>query len=138
MADLERFHAAQAGTYETALAELRAGEKRSHWMWFILPQIAGLGRSPMAQRYAIADLQEAREYLADPVLGARLKACVAAALEHRDRSARAIFGPPDDMKFRSCLTLFEAAAPHEPLFGEALDTFYQGERDPETLKRLTI
>jgi len=136
LADLSRFTNAQEGIYETALAELEAGRKRSHWMWFVLPQIAGLGSSAMARRYAIADLAEARAYLRDPVLGARLRACVAAVLQHPGRSANAIFGSPDDLKFRSCLTLFEAADPEEPLFRDALEVFYGGVRDERTLRVL--
>ena len=136
MSDLSRFTAAQEGVYETALAELEAGRKRSHWMWFVLPQIAGLGSSPMAQRYAIADLDEARAYLCDPVLGARLRACVAAVLKHSGRTAHAIFGSPDDLKFCSCLTLFEAADREEPLFRDALEVFYDGARDERTLRQL--
>jgi len=136
MADLSRFTAAQEGVYATALAELEAGRKRTHWMWFVLPQLAGLGSSAMAQRYAIADLAEARAYLGDPVLGERLRACVAAVLAHSDRTAHVIFGSPDDLKFCSCLTLFELADPAEPLFRDALDAFYGGVRDPRTLRLL--
>jgi uncharacterized protein (DUF1810 family) len=133
MPDLQRFHLAQETTYATALSELKAGFKRSHWMWFIFPQIAGLGTSEMARRYAIVDLDEARKYLSDPVLGARLKDSVTAVLAHKDKTAHAIFGSPDDVKFRSCLTLFERADPEEPLFGRALEVFYEGERDPKTI-----
>ncbi|MEZ5933366.1 MAG: DUF1810 domain-containing protein [Alphaproteobacteria bacterium] len=136
MDDLARFTEAQAPVHPTALAELEAGRKRSHWMWFILPQLRGLGRSAMAERYGIADIAEARRYLADPVLGARLKTCVAAVIGHPERTAHEIFGSPDDLKFRSCLTLFAAADPSEPLFGQALDMFYAGERDPGTLALL--
>ncbi|MEQ8655603.1 MAG: DUF1810 domain-containing protein [Kiloniellales bacterium] len=136
MVSLARFHDAQERIYPTALAELRAGRKRSHWMWFIFPQIAGLGRSQTARHYAIADLAEAKAYLSDPVLGARLRACIAAVLSHRDRKAREIFATPDDMKFRSCLTLFEAADPSEPLFGEALAVFYEAARDARTIDLL--
>ncbi|MBX2853560.1 MAG: DUF1810 domain-containing protein [Rhodobacteraceae bacterium] len=137
---LERFHTAQSGVIEGALKELRAGRKRSHWIWFILPQIAGLGRSAMSQRYAISDLAEAEAYLADQILAARLTDCVVAALTHREKSAQEIFGSPDDLKFRSCLTLFEAAAPEDSaakaLFAEGLSVFYNGARDPETLQQL--
>lgn len=136
MDDLARFTDAQASVYQTALAELEAGRKRSHWIWFILPQLRGLGRSAMAERYGIADIAEARRYLADPVLSARLKACVAAVIGHPERTAQEIFGSPDDLKFRSCLTLFAAADPSEPLFDQALDMFYAGERDPRTLELL--
>jgi uncharacterized protein (DUF1810 family) len=136
VSDLQRFVEAQARDYETALAELRAGHKRSHWIWYVFPQIAGLGFSPTSQFYAIASLEEARAYLAHPLLGPRLKTCVAAVLAHRDVSARAMLGSPDDAKFRSCLTLFAAADPDEPLFGEALQTFFGGEPDRATLDRL--
>ena len=134
--NLARFVEAQRGTYETALAELRAGQKRSHWMWFIFPQIAGLGSSSMAQHYAISSIEEAQAYLADPVLGPRLKACTEAVNGHDGRSAHAIFGSPDDMKFRSSMTLFGEAAPAEPAFRTALDRYFGGERDPLTLSRL--
>ena len=135
MNDLQRFIDAQERDYARALAELQAGRKRSHWIWYILPQIHGLGRSSMSQRYAIQSRAEAEAYLAHPLLGPRLKACVAAILAHRDQSARRILGSPDDLKFRSCLTLFAAVAPDEPLFAEALAAFYEGP-DPETLARL--
>ncbi|SFL16448.1 DUF1810 domain-containing protein [Methylobacterium pseudosasicola] len=134
--NLERFVAAQEGVHERALAELRAGEKRSHWMWFIFPQIAGLGSSPMAQRYAIGSLDEARAYLAHPVLGPRLRTCTAAVSGVTGRSAHAIFGSPDDMKFRSSMTLFARAAPEEPQFAEALARYFGGEPDPLTLAKL--
>ncbi len=134
--DLGRFVAAQEGVYPQALAELRAGEKRSHWMWFIFPQIAGLGSSPMAQRYALGSLAEARAYLAHPTLGARLRACTTAVNAVSGRSAHAIFGSPDDVKFRSSLTLFSAAAPDEPLFAEALARYFSAEPDPRTLAKL--
>jgi len=130
--DVQRFRDAQAGVIDDALAELADGRKRSHWMWFVFPQLAGLGRSAMAARYALASLDDARAYLADPVLGPRLRACTRAVLRHRDRSAHAIFGSPDDLKFRSCMTLFALAAPAEPLFREALDAFFGGVPDPVT------
>lgn len=136
MSDLSRFTLAQAPVYSTALSELEAGRKRTHWMWFIFPQLAGLGRSETARYYGVRDLAEARAYLADPVLGPRLRECAAAVLRHGDRTAHEIFGAPDDLKFRSCMTLFEFAAPDEPLFGEALGTFYGGERDGQTLRML--
>lgn len=135
MHTLSRFVEAQRDMYETALAELRAGQKRSHWMWFVLPQIAGLGHSAMAQRYAIADRAEAEAYLAHPVLGRRLVETVEAVLMHPDKTARQIFGSPDDMKFKSCLTLFEAAGGGD-IFERALEVFYGGEKDEETLRRL--
>jgi len=134
--DLDRFVAAQAGVYPRALAELEAGEKRSHWMWFIFPQIAGLGSSPMAQRYAIGSLDEARAYLGHPVLGARLRTCTTAVNRVSGRSARAIFGSPDDVKFRSSMTLFSVAAPDEPLFAETLATYFGAEPDPLTVAKL--
>ena len=133
---LSRFVDAQAGAYEVALAELRRGRKASHWMWFVFPQVAGLGLSPTSRFYAIGTLEEARAYLAHPLLGPRLRACVAAVLGHPDRSAREIFGSPDDMKFRSCLTLFAQAGPQEGMFTEALQAFFSGEPDPLTIERL--
>ncbi|WP_294260176.1 DUF1810 domain-containing protein [uncultured Sphingomonas sp.] len=132
--DLERFVTAQAGVYPAALAELRAGEKRSHWMWFVFPQIAGLGRSAIAAAYAIGSLEEARAYLAHPVLGQRYLECVKALLTHRGRSAEAIMGTVDAMKLRSSLTLF-AAAGGGALVEEALRTFF-GEPDRATLERI--
>lgn len=134
--DLERFRQAQAHTYAQALAELRAGRKASHWMWFVFPQVAGLGSSPMARRYAIASLAEARAYLADPVLGPRLRECVRAINAHDGVSAHDIFGWPDEMKLRSSLTLFARAAPGETAFAEALDRYFGGEPDAATLERL--
>lgn len=135
MDQLSRFHDAQKRHYAGALAELKDGCKRSHWMWFIFPQIHGLGASSMSQHYAIADLSEAQEYLRDPVFGARLRECIAAVLGHRNATARAIFGYPDDLKFCSCLTLFELADPTEKLFKEALNAFYEGSRDSKTILR---
>ena len=134
--DLQRFVAAQDGVWERALAELRAGAKRSHWMWFVFPQIEGLGFSAMAQKYALGGLAEARAYLAHPLLGPRLLACTAAMNRHEGKSAQAILGQPDDMKFRSSMTLFEAADPGEPAFAEALERYFGGERDRATLERL--
>ena len=137
--DLARFVRAQAGLYDTALAELRAGRKRSHWIWFIFPQIAGLGRSSTAQTYAIASLAEARAYLAHPLLGARLRECsaaVAALATSTGKSANAIFGDPDDIKFRSSMTLFACAAPEEAVFRSCLASYFGGQPDPATLQRL--
>lgn len=136
--DLQRFVTAQdgGGTYQQALAEVRRGHKTSHWMWFVFPQLAGLGRSPMAQRYAIASLAEARAYLRHPVLGARLRECAAVVAAGDAPSAEAIFGPTDAMKLRSSMTLFARAAPDEPVFQEVLDRYYGGAADPETLRRL--
>ena len=138
MPDLERFVSAQATTYDRALAELRAGQKRSHWMWFVFPQIAGLGSSPTAQRYAIADLAEARAYLAHPVLGPRLAECARALLGVEGRSAAQILGHPDDLKLRSSMTLFAEAAgePDAAVFREVLERYYDGEPDPATLGKL--
>jgi uncharacterized protein (DUF1810 family) len=134
---LDRFVAAQAGVYDQALAELEAGRKRTHWMWFVFPQIAGLGHSAMARHYAIASRREAAAYLAHPLLGSRLVACTAAVLRHRGTPADLIFGDVDAVKFRSSMTLFEAAAvENEPLFGTALESFHRGKRDPRTLELL--
>lgn len=134
--NLQRFVDAQARTYESALAELTAGAKRTHWMWFIFPQIAGLGSSSTARFYAIGSLEEARAYLAHPVLGPRLRACTAAVLAVEGRSAHEIFGSPDDLKFRSSMTLFGEAAPGEPLFGRALADYFDARPDPRTLEIL--
>lgn len=134
--DLARFVAAQAPVYERALAELRAGRKESHWMWFVFPQIEGLGVSVTAQTYAIRSLAEAKAYLAHPLLGARLKDCAAAVLAVNAKSAQAIFGTPDELKFRSSMTLFARAAPDEPLFREALEKYFDGKDDEATLARL--
>ena len=131
--DLDRFVAAQAPIYAQALAELRAGQKRSHWMWFVFPQPAGLGRSPTAIFYAIASAGEARFYLAHPLLGARLSECVDAVLGHRGRSAESILGVVDAMKLKSSMTLFEAAAEDPAPFAALLDAFFDGERDDATL-----
>ena len=131
---LERFVEAQAagGTYTQALRELRAGRKTSHWMWFVFPQVAGLGRSSTAQAYAIASLQEARDYLAHPVLGPRLRESVAAVLTHTDRTAEQVFGGIDALKLRSSMTLFARADPAEPAFAAVLEAFYGGEADQRT------
>jgi uncharacterized protein (DUF1810 family) len=134
--DLERFVDAQARNYDDALAELRRGRKASHWMWYVFPQVEGLGSSPMAQAYAIGSLAEARAYLEHPLLGPRLKACVAALLALEGRTAHEILGSPDDLKLRSSLTLFAEAAPAEPCFQAALDRYYGGAADPRTLARL--
>lgn len=133
---LDRFVTAQEPTYESALAELRAGEKHGHWMWFIFPQIGGLGYSETAQFYAISDLGEARDYLAHDLLGSRLIRCTQAVLAWESRrSAEQIFGEVDAMKFASCMTLFEAAGGNV-CFSLALDAFYEGKRDPLTLDLL--
>ena len=134
--DLRRFVSAQDGVYEDALSKLRAGRKRSHWMWFVFPQVAGLGSSAMARRYAVGSLDEARAYLAHPVLGERLRRCAAAVNRHADRSAHAIFGSPDDVKFRSSMTLFAEADPGETAFTAALARFFENLPDPATIERL--
>lgn len=133
---LGRFIDAQESSYAQALTELRRGRKTGHWIWFIFPQIEGLGASPTSRFYAIASLDEARAYLAHPLLGSRLRECVAAVNGIAGSSAHAIFGSPDDLKFRSSLTLFAAADPNEPLFEAALAKYYAGERDPLTLRKL--
>lgn len=133
---LDRFLTAQARDYPQALAELRAGRKRTHWIWYVLPQLRGLGRSPMARDYGIADRQEAIDYLAHPVLGPRLVECVHAVLGHPDKTAVEMLGEVDAMKLRSCLTLFAAVAPGEPCFAKALAVFYGDEPDAQTLRLL--
>jgi uncharacterized protein (DUF1810 family) len=133
---LQRFVDAQAPVHDIALAELRAGRKRSHWMWFVFPQIAGLGRTEMAARYAIASLAEARAYLAHPVLGPRLVECVDALLGLTGRSAHEIMGSPDDLKLRSSATLFAVAAGAGSPLQRLLDVYYAGEPDARTLALL--
>jgi len=130
--DLGRFVEAQAAVYEGALAELRRGRKTGHWMWFIFPQIAGLGRSSMSQHYAVASLEEARAYLEHPVLGPRLRACSEAILAADAGSIDAVLGPVDAMKLRSSMTLFRRAAPDEQLFTRVLDRWYGGAPDAAT------
>lgn len=134
--DLQRFVSAQRGVFDRALAELRQGRKTSHWMWFVFPQIEGLGHSEMSVRYAISMVDEAIAYWRHDLLGPRLRACIEALLTHPERSAREIMGSPDDRKLRSSLTLFAQAIPDEPLFAEALRRFFDGRPDPETLARL--
>jgi uncharacterized protein (DUF1810 family) len=135
--DLERFVAAQEPLFATALAELQAGRKRTHWMWFIFPQLRGLGRSATAVRYGIASLEEARAYLAHPLLGPRLERCTNAVLGVAGRTLHEIFGSPDDMKLHSSMTLFDLAAgePASP-YRKALGRWWQGTPDPQTLKLL--
>ena len=125
--DLERFVQAQSGVHEQALAELRAGGKRSHWMWFVFPQVEGLGRSATAQQYAIGSLAEARAYLAHPVLGPRLRESAAAARDFAGTPEQ-LLGPIDEEKLRSSMTLFESADPDEAVFGEVLERHYGGSR----------
>ena len=134
--DLDRFVSAQNDIYDVALAEIRLGAKRSHWMWFIFPQVAGLSGSYRGQLYAIQSLQEAQEYLAHPVLGARLRECCETVMAIEGKSAHDIFDSPDDLKFRSCLTLFAEAAPDEVLFRNLLKKYYDGETDTLTLQNL--
>lgn len=134
--DLDRFVDAQADTYDRALAEIRSGRKRSHWMWYVFPQLAGLGTSAMSERFAIASLDEARAYLRHPVLGARLDECFGALLGIERRSAREIFGSPDDLKLRSCATLFAEAAPDNDVFVRVLDRYFGGRRDERTVALL--
>jgi uncharacterized protein (DUF1810 family) len=135
MSDLQRFVDAQGRVIARVREELKAGEKRSHWMWFIFPQIAGLGRSETARRYAIASLDEAKAYAGHPVLGPRLRECTQLVLGVQGRGAQEIFGHPDDLKFRSCMTLFSRAT-GDPLFRQALESLFGGEEDPETVKRI--
>jgi uncharacterized protein (DUF1810 family) len=135
-ADLERFVDAQDGIYERALSELRAGRKRSHWMWFVFPQLRGLGRSAMADRYGLASLEEAVGYLAHPVLGPRLRECTAAVNGVARKSASEIFGFPDDLKFHSSMTLFHLADASDPQFAEALRKYFGGRDDTGTLELL--
>ena len=134
--DLQRFVDAQHGTYAQALAELRAGRKHFHWIWYVFPQIAGLGFSAMSVRYAISSLDEARAYLAHDVLGPRLRECVSTLNALPTRDAVDVLGHIDAVKLRSCLTLFMAAAPKEPLFRDALAKFFGGDADEATLARL--
>ena len=133
--DLDRFVTAQEPVYATVVAELRAGAKRGHWIWFIFPQMRGLGRSATAHRFGITSRDEAAAYLAHPVLGPRLRECAALLCEHADRSATQILGHPDDMKVCSSMTLF-AHAGHDAVFRDVLDAFYGGRDDPATLELL--
>jgi len=134
MTDLDRFVAAQEPVFAAVLAELRAGRKQTHWMWFVFPQLAALGRSPTAKYYGLADLDAARAYLGHPVLGPRLIACTRLVNAVAGRSAHDIFGTPDDLKFRSCVTLFHRAAPDEAAFGEALRKYFGGVEDAPTVE----
>jgi uncharacterized protein (DUF1810 family) len=134
--DLQRFVDAQAPVIDRVRGELRAGRKRSHWMWFVFPQVAGLGNSAMAVRYALGSLAEAHAYVAHPVLGPRLRECTRLVLAVRDRPIGAILGHPDDLKFHSCMTLFRRAAPQDQIFADALRKFFAGEDDAASLARL--
>lgn len=131
--DLSRFTDAQERDYETALDEIRAGRKRTHWMWYIFPQVDGLGRTSTAKYYAIKDLGEAQAYLAHPVLGPRLLEISQALLALRESDPHRIFDSPDDLKLRSCMTLFEAADTQQPVFRRVLEKYYNGCRDDKTL-----
>ncbi|MGU3494302.1 DUF1810 domain-containing protein [Xanthobacteraceae bacterium A53D] len=135
--DLERFVTAQFTVFDDAMAELERGRKQSHWIWFVFPQMRGLGRSAMANRYGISGMEEAKAYLAHPLLSERLAAATEATLPHAAEGAHALFGSPDDLKFRSSMTLFAHAGGREGLlYRKALDAFYDGQEDAETLRLL--
>ena len=136
--DLERFVSAQRGRYNTALAEIRRGRKESHWIWYIFPQIAGLGMSSTSRHYAISGLDEAAAYLAHPVLGERLEEISRALLEVPTDNASQVFGWPDDMKLRSSMTLFSLVKPGNPVFSAVLDKFFGGQKDESTLQILGL
>ena len=135
---LDKFVTAQARDYETALDEIRSGRKRSHWMWYIFPQLQGLGFSSTAQYYGIRDLEQAKDYMAHPVLGPRLVEISEALLSLGTSNPTAVMGYPDDLKLCSCMTLFEVAVPEEPVFGQVIDKFYSGHRDRLTLEILGL
>ncbi len=130
--DVERFVVAQSGIYDGVMAELAAGLKEGHWMWFVFPQVSGLGSSPTAKRYAITSIEEAKAYLGHPVLGPRLRQCVRLLLGADDRSAESILGPVDALKLHSSATLFGDVAPYDPMFQQLLDRFYDGRKDAAT------
>lgn len=134
--NLQRFISAQAPLYPTVIAELEKGDKRTHWMWFIFPQVAGLGNSDMAQRYAISPLEEARAYLQHPGLGERLLECTSLMLQIDSKTAHQVLGSPDDQKLQSCMTLFSLADTAHPLFVQVLDKYYSGKKDHRTLALL--
>lgn len=136
MTDLKRFLDAQEDTYSDALAELKAGKKRTHWMWFVFPQVTGLGNSPMAVRYAINSRKEAQDYLGHPLLGSRLRECAEALLSVQGKTANEIMGFPDDLKLKSSMTLFAALSNTDPVFRQVLERYYQGEQDEKTLQIL--
>jgi len=138
LGDLQRFVAAQQGVYDDVLAQLRAGQKASHWMWFIFPQLRGLGHSQLSLRYAISDVAEATAYLDHPVLGNRLRECTQLVNAIEGRGAREIFGYPDFLKFRSCMTLFGRATEDRQIFAAALNRYFEGEEDPVTLRLLRV
>ena len=135
--DLERFVTAQdsGDVYRHAVAELRAGRKRTHWMWFVFPQIEGLGASPTSRHFALAGIDEARAFLQHPVLGPRLVECAGLVVAAAPATAEEIFGAVDAMKLRSSMTLFSLAAPDQPTFAQVLDRFFEGQPDPETVRR---
>jgi uncharacterized protein (DUF1810 family) len=134
--NLQRFVDAQAPVYAAVVRELAASEKRSHWMWFVFPQIAGLGFSPTSVFFALSSLDEAKGYAAHPILGPRLTECAGLVLAVKRRTARQIFGAVDEAKFRSSMTLFASASPHEPAFEQCLEKYFAGEADPATLAKL--
>jgi uncharacterized protein (DUF1810 family) len=135
--NLTRFVQAQGRDYEQALAEIRAGQKRSHWMWYVFPQFKGLGSSPTSMHYAINSAGEAAAYLAHPLLGPRLLECAGFALQVADRSALEIFGSPDDMKFRSSATLFASVSPEGSVFHRIIEKYFAGEKDVRTVELMT-
>ena len=135
---LERFVEAQAAVYHTVVAELSMGHKETHWMWFIFPQLKELGKSAMAKRFGVESADEARAYLAHPLLGSRLVACTKLLLAQRNANAYEIFGTPDDVKLRSCMTLFALTSPQEPVFKQALDVFFKSKVDEVTAKLLAL
>ena len=134
--DLERFVTAQKGDSERALSEIRSGRKRTHWMWYVFPQVEGLGSSPTSRRYSIKSLEEARAYLDHPILGPRLRATADAALAVEGRAARDVFGSPDDLKLRSSATLFASVSPPGSVFDRLIEKYFAGERDTRTLQLL--
>jgi uncharacterized protein (DUF1810 family) len=136
--DLDRFVRAQERDYERALSEIRAGRKRTHWMWYVFPQVDGLGSSPMSRQYAITSVAEAEAYLRHPILGPRLVACAEAAMGVEGRSAREVFGAPDDFKLRSCATLFAQVSPAGSVFHRLLDRYFDGRGDEKTLRLLGV
>ncbi len=136
--NLARFVSAQADSYSQVVRELRDGQKRTHWMWFVFPQFDGLGMSATSRHYAIKSLEEAREYLRHPVLGPRLIECTKIVNSHEGLTARSIFGTPDDLKFHSSMTLFELVSEPESEFAIALDRFFEGQRDAKTLELVNI
>ena len=136
--DLDRFVEVQASVYHTVVAELAMGHKETHWMWFIFPQLKELGKSAMAKRYGIASAEEARAYLAHPVLGSRLVECCELLLAQRNANAFEIFGSPDELKLRSCMTLFALTSPQEPAFKKVLEVFFKAKLDEVTVKLLAL